>query len=346
MDDKNIGDKMKAFASDNYAGVAPEIMAALVAANHAHQPSYGEDALTKEAIALIRQQLGDEAEVFFVYNGTAANTLALKALLKSHESVICPNSAHIVNHEVGAVTAMTGAMCLQTENLDGKITPAWIEEAYQRQKRWGHQATLPRVVSITQATEFGTVYQPVELAAISEMCQRLGLYLHMDGCRIYNAAAALNVSLAEITSNVGVDVLSLGGTKNGLMFGEAVVFLNPQLAENFAYIQKQGLQLQSKMRFIAAQFVAFFKENLWQKYARQANQACQLLAEGLTAQGYAHFHYPVQTNHVFVRLNNEVIARAQKAVPFYIFDEKIKLARLVTSFDTDVADIKNFLAAL
>ncbi|ODN43080.1 threonine aldolase family protein [Piscirickettsia litoralis] len=337
---------MKAFASDNYAGVAPEIMAALVAANHEHQPSYGEDVMTKEAIDLIRQQLGGQAEVFFVYNGTAANTLALKALLQSHESVICPDSAHIVNHEVGAPTAMTGSTCLKTANINGKITPAWIEEAYRSQVRWGAHATLPRVVSITQATEFGTVYQPKELAAISETCKRLGLYLHMDGCRLYNAAAVLNVSLAAMTTDVGVDVLSLGGTKNGLMFGEAVVFLNPKLAENFAYIQKQGLQLQSKMRFIAAQFVPFFKENLWQKYANQANQMCQVLAEGLRAKGYHHFDYPVETNHVFVRLSSDVVAKAQEAVPFYIFDEKTQLARLVTSFDTGLADIDKLLAVL
>lgn len=338
---------MKAFASDNYAGVAPEIMAALIAANHEHQPSYGADPLTQEAIDLIRAQLGTaEAEVFFVYNGTAANTLALKSLLKSHESVICPKNAHIVNHEVGAVTAMSGSSCLLTDSTNGKITPQWIEEAYQGQVRWGAHATLPRVVSITQATEFGTVYQVDELMAISETCRRLGLYLHMDGCRIYNAAAALNLPLAAITAAVGVDVLSLGGTKNGLMFGEAVVFLNAQLAENFAYIQKQGLQLQSKMRFIAAQFIPFFKENLWQKYARAANQMCLALAEGLQHKGYQQFDYPVETNHIFVRLNREVIARAQEAVPFYIFDEATQLARLVTSFDTEKADIDRFLAVL
>ncbi len=337
---------MKSFASDNHSGVANEMIDAIVAANVGHQPAYGEDPMTTEALQLIRDELGAKGPVFFVYNGTAANTLALKSILRSHESIICTESAHIVNHEVGAPTAYTGSSCLSTPHKNGKITPEAIKKRHSEETKWGHHATLPRVVSVTQPTELGTLYTIEEMSQIAEICRQLNLVFHMDGCRIYNAAVSLKRSLREITRDVGVDVLSLGGTKNGLMFGEAVVFFNQSLSKDFSYIHKQGLQLHSKMRYISAQFIPFFKDRLWHKYASRANDMCQYLAEKLAQRGISTFEYPVETNQIFVSLPKETLSRAQEQMPFYCFNEESGLARLVASFDTEKEEVDRFVEIL
>ena len=265
------------FNSDNASGVCPEVMQALIDVNQGHVPSYGSDSLTRESKDKIQTALGRECEVFFVYNGTAANNLAAKAVLKSIDSIICPDSAHIHCLESGAPYSTVGCKLITIPAKDGKITPDQIRAAFDKETYWGPHATRPRLVSITQSTELGTVYSLAELVAIKSLCEDLGMLLHVDGCRIYNAAATLDCSLAEICESM--DILSLGGTKNGLMFGEAVVFFNKEAADGFMHLRKQGLQLHSKMRFIAAQMDALFTDNLWLRNAAHANQMAAKLAK-------------------------------------------------------------------
>ncbi|MCX7124711.1 MAG: beta-eliminating lyase-related protein [Gammaproteobacteria bacterium] len=281
---------MKSFASDNYSGVAPEIMQAIIEANQGHQPSYGNDIYTQQAEELLRKTFGEQIKSFFVYNGTG------------DEIQIC----------------------------------------YDNATYWGHHASLPKVVTISQSTELGTIYTPNELRAISTVCKKNKLIFHMDGCRLSNAAAALNCSLAETTSDVGVDVLSFGGTKNGLMIGEAVIFLNPELADEFAYIHKQYLQLNSKMRFISAQFIPYLKDKLWHRFASHANKMAGILSDGLLKLKDVTITYPVETNQVFACLPEKMIQATIEIYPFYIRDKKLNQVRFVTSFDTTEKEIGRF----
>ena len=332
---------MISFASDNYATACPEVMSALVEANQGHAPAYGNDPITKEAEQLIQQALDTEAPVYFVGTGTAANVLALKVMLKDFESVIAPDTAHIVTHETGAVYNICGTKILTSPEQQGKITPQAIRQLYNGESMWGMHATSPKVVSITQPTEFGTVYTLDELSAIRAVCDELNLYIHMDGCRLYNAAAALNCSLAELAGYA--DILCLGGTKAGMMFGEAIVFINQELGENFAHRRKLGLQLISKMRFVSAQFKALFTDNLVLRMAAHANAMAQKLWFGLKDKKDVEAVYPVESNQMFITLPEEVIAPLQKKHPFYTFDPGKNLVRLITSHDTREEDVENFL---
>lgn len=334
---------MKSFASDNYSGVAPEIMQAIIEANQGHQPSYGNDIYTQQAEELLRKTFGEQIKSFFVYNGTAANTLGLKAILRSHHAIICSDLAHIVSHEVNSVGNASGCPMLLIPHHDGKITGDEIQICYDNATYWGHHASLPKVVTISQSTELGTIYTPNELRAISTVCKKNKLIFHMDGCRLSNAAAALNCSLAETTSDVGVDVLSFGGTKNGLMIGEAVIFLNPELADEFAYIHKQYLQLNSKMRFISAQFIPYLKDKLWHRFASHANKMAGILSDGLLKLKDVTITYPVETNQVFACLPEKMIQATIEIYPFYIRDKKLNQVRFVTSFDTTEKEIVNFI---
>lgn len=333
---------MKSLASDNYSGVSPEILQAIIEANHDHVPAYGNDPYTEKAISLFKNLFGESSSIYFVSNGTAANTLGLKTVTRSHHAIICSESAHIACQEVGAPTHAIGCMLLPVSHQQGKITPSAIEETYHQAVYWGRHANLPKVLSIAQSTEFGTVYTLKELQAIGQICQQYHLIFHMDGCRLANAALALNASFQQLTVDTGVDILSFGGTKNGLMFGEALIFLKPGLDGEFEYIQKQQLQLLSKMRFLSAQFIPYLEQSLWYKNAKQANAMCQKLAQGLSHKGI-QFAYPPETNQIFAYFTEKQIEDTQHLMPYYVWNKPSNLVRFVTSFDTTEEEIDYFL---
>jgi len=330
----------RAFASDNWAGVHPEVLEAMVAANDGHVQSYGGDPYTNEAIARVRSELGEDAEVFFVFSGTAANVLCLQSMVRPYEAVICAETAHINTSECGAPEKHIGCKLLIVPSPHGKITVAGIREHLHH---LGHPHHVqPRAVSITQATEYGTVYTPQEIREIADFAHANSLLLHMDGARIFNAAVSLDVPLRAITSEVGVDALSFGGTKNGLIAGEAVVFFNQPLAHDFEFRRMQGMQLSSKMRFIAVQFIALLTDELWRRSASHANRMAQLLAGELAGIKGATLTQPVHANEVFVLLPREIIPGLQERWPFHVWNEANAEARLITSFDTEEDDVMSF----
>ncbi|MGH7604666.1 MAG: threonine aldolase family protein [Gemmatimonadaceae bacterium] len=330
----------RAFASDNWAGVHPEVIEAIAAANVGHVPSYGSDPYTLDAVARIRAELGEDAEVFLVFSGTAANVLCLQSMVQSHQAVVCAETAHVYTSECGAAEKHIGCKLLAAPSPHGKITIAGIKEHLHDIGNEHH--VQPRAISITQATEYGTVYTPAEIREIADFAHANSLLLHMDGARIFNAAVHLDLPLRAITSETGVDALSFGGTKNGLMAGEAVVFFNQHLARDFEFRRMQGMQLASKMRFIAAQFTALFTDDLWRRSASHANAMAQLLAGELAAIRGVTLTQPVQANEIFAILPREIVPVLQKNWPFHIWDEPKSEARLITSFDTEEADITNF----
>ncbi len=331
------------FASDNSAPVHPEVMSALARANAGHAISYGEDRWTTEATALLQRLLGGEPEVHFVYNGTGANVLGMQSGLCGYHGIICTDVSHINTDECGAPERFTGAKLLALPSVDGRLEPDQV--LGQLHAIGVEHHSQPRIVSLTQSTELGTVYQPEVVAEISRICRRNDLLLHMDGARIANAAVSLGCDLAGTTRELGVDILSFGGTKNGLMFGEAVVFFRPELAAGFRYIRKQGMHLASKMRFIAAQFTALFGDDLWWRLASKANAMAQRLGEELSRIPCAEVVYPVEANAVFARLPREVVDAVRREVFFYVWDEPSSVVRLMCSFDTEDEDIER-LAAL
>ena len=332
----------RAFASDNWAGVHPEVLAAMAAVNVGHVPSYGNDPYTREAEERIRAAVGDDAEVFLVFSGTAANVLCLHSMVQSHQAVICAETAHVYTSECAAAEKHIGCKLLTVPSPNGKITVAGIREHLKYIGNEHH--VQPRAISITQATEYGTVYTPQEIRVIADFAHTHSLLLHMDGARIFNAAAFLNVPLKAITSGAGVDALSFGGTKNGLVAGEAVVFFKQTLADDFEFKRMQGMQLASKMRFIAAQFNALLRNELWKRSATHANRMAQLLGAELAAIKGLSLTQQVQANEVFVTMPKEIVARLQAQWPFHIWNEATSEARLITSFDTEEADIADFAA--
>jgi len=322
-------------------------MEALVAANDGHAISYGDDFWTKRATRTLERIFGRKAEVFFVYNGTGANVLGMQSALSGHNGIVCTDISHINTDECGAPERYTGAKLLAKSSVDGRLQPESILDTLSALSVEHH--SQPRVVSITQATELGTVYNPVTLKEISAICRKNGLYLHMDGARIANAAVTLDSSLAELTVKAGVDILSLGGTKNGMMFGEAIVVFSRELAAEMKYIRKQGMQLASKMRYISAQVGALFGGDLWRELALHANEMAQLLAERVSALPEATIVYPVEANAVFVRLPNRVIERAQKVKYFYVWQpdgDDTSVVRLMCSYDTTEEDISTLIETL
>jgi len=332
---------MKTFASDNYSGVSPEIMNALVRANAEHQGSYGSDEFTKRAIDIFRENFGSNTEVFFVYNGTGANVLGLSALTRSYHSILCSELAHINVDESTAPEKFTGCklICIPTKN--GKILPEQIEEKIQRIGDQHHPQA--RVISISQTTEYATVYSQDEVKKISEVAKRHSLYLHMDGARISNAAASLNSDFKSFTKDAGVDVLSFGGTKNGMMFGEAVVVFNPELAKEFHYLRKQGMQLHSKMRFISAQFEAMLSNDLWKRNARYSNEMAKKLEAGLRTIPAITITQPVDANGVFAIFPKEITVELQKEIFFYVWNDRTNEVRLMCSFDTKEEEINQLV---
>jgi len=336
------------FASDNHAGVHPDVLAAIATANEGHADSYGADDWTARVEETFRRHFGDDARAFLVFNGSGANVACLDAVLRPHEAVICAETAHLNVDECGAPERIAGAKLLTVPTEHGKLSP---DDLGRWEERRGDEHTAqPRLVSITQSTELGTVYTPEEIAAIADRAHQLGMLLHVDGARLANAAAALDTSLAAITTEAGVDLLSFGGTKNGLMFGEAVVVLREGLAEHFKFVRKQLLQLNSKMRFAAVQFEALLAEGLWLENARNANQMAARLADAVRDIEAVEVVHPVEANAVFARLPRATADRLIEGLPgqspFYVWDEAAEVVRWMCSWDTTAEDVDSFAAAL
>ena len=304
----------RSFASDNNAGVHPEVLQAIAAANQGHTVGYGDDPYTESAVRKFKQHFGPDIEVFIVFNGTAANCLSLKALTNSYHAVICAEAAHIYTDECGAPEKFTGCKLIPLPTRDGKLTVESVSHAYHGIGDQHH--VQPRVISITQATEVGTVYKPAEIKALARFAHERGMFLHVDGARIANAAASLGQTLRQATRDLGVDVLSFGGTKNGALGAEAVIFFDKKLGHDFLYLRKQGMQLASKMRFISAQFDALFTGDLWLKSAQHANRMARLLQKKLSEIPQVKIVYKVEANGVFVKIPRQAIAKLQEAILF------------------------------
>jgi len=330
----------RSFASDNNAGIHPKVLQAIAQANTGHAVGYGDDPHTQAAVAQFKRHFGRDAEVFIVFNGTAANCLSLKALTDSYQAVICTEAAHIYADECGAPEKFTGCRLLPIAAANGKLTVESASHAYHGIGDQHH--VQPGVISITQCTEVGTVYQPNEVRDLARFAHDRKMFLHMDGARIANAAVSLGLSLSQTTRDLGVDVLSFGGTKNGAMGAEAVVFFDKKLALNFQYTRKQGMQLASKMRFISAQFEALLSGDLWRKNAQHANRMAALLKKEVSRVPGVKIVYPVEANGVFAQIPRRAIAKLQKRYFFFVWNEEQSVVRWMCSFDTTEEDVRQF----
>lgn len=337
--------KMKrGFGSDNHSGISPEVLKAIADANVEHALAYGDDEYCARVEELFRQQFGSQAVVSFVFNGTGANVMAIDSMVRSHEAVVCAETAHVNVDECGAPQRIVGCRLLTVDTPDGKLTPELVKT---RLHGFGFEHhSQPKAITITQSTELGTLYTIDEIKALADLAHEYNMYLHVDGARLANAAVALNCTFKEMTTDAGVDVVSFGGTKNGLMIGESVVFLNPELAKDFKYRRKQGLQLCSKMRFLAVQFESYFKDDLWRRNAAHSNKMAQLLYNKVKDIPQLKVMYPVQVNGVFVQLPREVWTELQMQYFFYDWDIDNNVVRWLCSFDTTEEDIKSFVKAL
>lgn len=335
---------VRGFASDNYSGVHPEILAALAAANEGHQVAYGEDQYTARLQEVMEQHFGPGIECFPVFNGTGANVLSLQSLLPRWGAVVCAATAHINMDENGAPERVGGIKLLQVPTPDGKLTPELIDrEAWG----WGNEhRAQPLAVSITQTTELGTCYTPEEVRAIADHVHAKGMKLHMDGARLANAAAHLELPLRAFTRDAGVDVLSFGGTKNGLLFGEVVVALNPQAAQGLVYLRKMNMQLASKMRFLSAQFIALLEGDLWLRSAVHANAMAAKLRAAVEGVPGVYPTQRTESNGVFATVPPGVADRLRESFRFYDWDEATGEVRWMCSFDTTEEDIDAFAAAI
>ena len=336
---------MRTFASDNTAPGAPEIVQAIAAANEGDAVSYGDDPWTRHAAGRLREIFGEDAEPFFAFNGTGANVFALSCLLKPYEAVICPASAHLQTDECGAFERFTGCKILPVPSPDGKLRAEDLLP-YAGPVHDEHHV-VPRVISISQSTEYGGLYSPAELRTLCDFAHARGWYVHVDGARIANAAAALGMGLRECTRDLGVDVLTFGGTKNGLLFGEAVVFFKETPHRGVAkFARKQGMQLASKMRFIAAQFAALLEEDRWLKYASHANAMARRLEARVREIPGVRITRPVECNAIFATLDRDAIARITQEFFFYTFDEALPEVRWMTHHATRPQDVDAFADAI
>ena len=329
------------FMSDNNSGVHPKIMEAIVNINNGHDYSYGNDKTTKQAIDKIRKLLGKDVDVYFVTTGTAANVIGLSGLLKPYEAVVCADTAHINVDECGALEKFSGSKILSIQNENGKINKDSIKRFFY--SLGDEHQSQPRIISISQTTETGTLYTIEEIKELANFAHENNMLLHVDGARIANAVVALDTTFKEMITDTGVDLLSFGGTKNGMMVGEAIVSLNKDLSRAFKFYRKQGMQLLSKMRFVSAQFVAYLDNDLWKENARNANSMGRYFADELSQIPEISLKGQLHTNMLFVYLNNELIKELQKEFEFYVIDEETGLIRLVTSFDTTKDDIDKFI---
>lgn len=333
---------MRSFASDNNAGVHPEVLEAIGRANQGHVVGYGDDSYTESAVRRVREHFGQDVEVFFVFNGTAANVLSLQALTRPHHAVLCSEKSHIYTDECGAPERFTGCKLIPLPAPNGKLK---VEEVAGEYHGLGDQHHVqPRVVSITQSTEMGTVYAKAEVEALAGFAHERQMFLHMDGARIANAAVAQGLTLRQATRDLGVDVLSFGGTKNGIVGAEAVVFFRPELAKDFLFTRKQGMQLASKMRFMAVQMEALLTNDLWRRNATHANRMAKLLEAEVRKIGGVTVYYPVEANGVFAKIPSHAIQKIQERYFFYPWIEEESVVRWMCSFDTTEEDVREFAA--
>jgi len=330
----------RSFASDNNAGIHPDVLKAIAQANAGHVVGYGDDPYTASAVRKFKQHFGNDIDVFIVFNGTAANCLSLKSLTDSYHAILCAEASHIYTDECGAPEKFTGCKLIPLPTTDGKLTVDTVRHAYHGIGDQHH--VQPRAISITQATEVGTVYKPKEIRALASFAHQRDMFLHVDGARIANATATLGQNLRQGTRDLGVDVLSFGGTKDGAMAAEAVVFFDKTLSVNFLYARKQGMQLASKMRFISAQFDALLSKDLWRKNAQHSNRMAQLLEKEVSKIPGVEIMYKVEANGVFARIPRRAIARLQKRYFFYVWNEEESIVRWMCSFDTTEDDVKQF----
>ena len=334
----------RGFASDNNAGIHPEVLKEIQSANMGHCIAYGDDIYTQSAIAKIKEHFGEEIDVYFMFNGTGSNVLGLKMLTESYNSIVCAETAHINVDECGAPEKFTGCKLLSVPTENGKLT---IEKIKYHMHDFGFEHhSQPKIISIAQVTELGTVYTPDEIKEITNYAHENGIFVHMDGARLCNAAVSLNCSLREITVDSGIDALSFGLTKNGAMNAEAIIFFNKKISESFKYYRKQGMQLASKMRFMAVQFEALLSNDLWKKNAEHANKMARVLAEKVVEFPQIQITQEVQANGVFAIVPPTIIPKLQKEFFFYMWDENESEVRWMTSFDTTEEDIDEFIEQL
>jgi threonine aldolase len=330
----------RSFASDNNAGIHPDVLAAIAGANIGHVVGYGDDAWTRAAERAFAKYFGAGAKVFPVFNGTGANVLALKSLLRPHHAVVCAAGAHVDVDECGAPEAWTGCKLIAVPTEDGKLTPTAVGRALHGVGDQHH--VQPRVISISQSTELGTVYRPREVRALARFARARGMFLHMDGARIANAAASLGLTLRQATRDLGVDALSFGGTKNGLMGADAVVLFDRARSEDFKYVRKQGTQLASKMRFLSAQLLALFGDDLWLRNALHANRMAKLLVSRVRRIRGVRVMHRVEANAVFARIPRRAVSRMRREYFFYVWDEEESVVRWMCSWDTTEEDVDDF----
>jgi threonine aldolase len=332
---------IRSFASDNNAGVHPEVLAAITRANEGHVVGYGDDPYTGSAKKKFEEHFGTGIEVYFTFNGTGANVLGLQALTRPYNAILCSDYAHICVDECGAPEKHTGCKLIPLPHQDGKITVDQVKHAYHGIGDQHH--VQAKVISITQSTEMGTIYTPEEIQALARFAHEHDMFLHMDGARIANAAVSLGQTLRQATRDLGVDVLSFGGTKNGIMGGEAVVFFDKALSADFLYLRKQGMQLASKMRFIAVQFEALLTNDLWKRSAEHANRMAQALEAEVRKIPQARIAWPVEANGVFAQIPQHAIQKIQERYFFYPWIEEECIVRWMCSFDTTEDDIQSFV---
>ena len=334
----------RGFGSDNHSGVSPEVIEAIAKANTDHALAYGDDEYTQRLEHLFKETFGEQARVYPVFNGTGANVLSIDAMCRSHEAVVCAETAHINVDECGAPQRVVGCRLLTVDTPDGKLTPELVKT---RLHGFGFEHhSQPKAISISQPTELGTLYTLEEIKALADLAHSYHMYLHVDGARLANAAVALGCGFKEMTTDLGVDALSFGGTKNGLLMGESCVLLNPALDVDMKYRRKQMTQLASKMRFMAAQFECYLTTGLWRRNAEHSNRMAQLLRAEVEKVEGVKIMYPVQVNSVFAQLPTEVWHRLQERYFFYDWDEAADVVRWMCSFDTTEQDIHDFVAAL
>ena len=335
---------MRSFASDNNSGVHPAVMEALVRANQDHALGYGDDYWTEEAVRKIKETFTPDCEPLFVFNGTGSNVVALQLMTRSYNSIVCAETAHIYVDECGSPVKMTGCQIRPIATPDGKITP---ELMLPYLHGFGDQHhSQPRALYISQCTELGTIYTFEELKRLTDFAHLNGMYVHMDGARIANACAALHLSLKELTVDCGIDILSFGGTKNGLMMGECVIVFNKDLKREARFVRKQSAQLASKMRYLSCQFTAYLTDDLWLKNASHANEMALKLYQALKELPGVTFTQKVESNQLFLTMPRSDIDRMLESYFFYFWNEERNEIRFVTSFDTTVEDVDEFIRML
>ncbi len=335
---------MRSFASDNNSGVHPLVMEALNLANRDHAVGYGDDPWTVEAVKKVKEEFTSDCEPLFVFNGTGSNAIALQLATRPYNAILCAETAHIYVDECGAPARMTGCHIRPIATTDGKLTPELIRPHL---KNFGEQHhSQPGAIYISQCTELGTIYTVEELKALTGLAHEYGLYVHMDGARLANACVALDATFKELTVDCGIDVLSFGGTKNGLMLGESVIVFNDALKAEARYIRKQSAQLASKLRYLSCQFTAYLTDELWKKNATHANRMAVDLYNGLAGIPGVSFTQKMESNQLFLTMPRKMIDKLLESYYFYFWNEPANEIRLVTSFDTTEEDIQSFLTAV